>query len=74
MKSVDELQFTTREALEAVTINGADAIWLGDRIGSLTPGKQADIILLRATDLNLAPMSDIVGTLVCSARSGTSTP
>jgi cytosine/adenosine deaminase-related metal-dependent hydrolase len=70
VKSVDELGFTTREALESGTINSAHAIWLGDQVGSLTPGKQADIILLRATDLTLAPLSDIVGAIVCGANSG----
>jgi len=70
VKTIDELAFTTREALESGTINGAHALWLGDQVGSLTPGKQADIILLRATDLNLAPISDIVGAIVCGANSG----
>jgi len=70
VKSVDELAFTTREALESGTINSAHAIWLGDQVGSLTPGKKADIILLRATDLNLAPLSDMVAAIVCGANSG----
>jgi cytosine/adenosine deaminase-related metal-dependent hydrolase len=70
VKSVDELAFTSREALESATINSAHAIWLGDQVGSLTPGKQADIILLRGGDLNLAPLSDIVGAVVCGANSG----
>ena len=70
VKSVDELQFTTREALEAATIGSAGAIWLDDKIGSLTPGKQADVILLRATDLNLTPVSDLVGAVVSSAHTG----
>ena len=70
VKSVDQLAFTTREALESGTINSAHAMWLGDQVGSLTPGKKADIILLRATDLNLAPLSDMVGAVVCGANSG----
>jgi 5-methylthioadenosine/S-adenosylhomocysteine deaminase len=70
VKSVDDLAFTTREALESGTINSAHAIWLGDQVGSLTPGKKADVILLRATDLNLAPISDIVAAIVCGANSG----
>lgn len=70
VKSIDQLAFTTREALEAGTINSAHAIWLGDQVGSLTPGKKADIILLRGTDLNLAPLSDIVAAIVCGANSG----
>jgi 5-methylthioadenosine/S-adenosylhomocysteine deaminase len=70
VKSADELRFSTREALEAATIGSAEAIWLGDRVGSLTPGKQADVILLRATDLNLTPVSDLVGAVVTSAHNG----
>jgi 5-methylthioadenosine/S-adenosylhomocysteine deaminase len=70
VKSVDELGFTTREALESMTINSAHAIWLGDVVGSLTPGKKADIIMLRATDWNLAPLSDMVAAIVIGANSG----
>ena len=40
---------------------------LDDQIGSLTPGKRADLILLRATDLNLAPFGEIDGAVVRSA-------
>jgi len=64
VKTVDELCFSTREALESGTINSAHAIFLGDKVGSLKPGKKADVILVRATDLNMLPLSDIVGTIV----------
>jgi 5-methylthioadenosine/S-adenosylhomocysteine deaminase len=59
---------TAREALEAITINAAHACWLGDRVGSLTRGKRGDVILLRADDLGLSPMSNAVGMLVSSAH------
>jgi len=59
-----ELHFSTRDALEAATINGAHACWQQEKVGSLTPGKRADVILVRATDSNLWPISDVVGTLV----------
>lgn len=59
-----DLHFSTKDALEAATINGAHACWLADRVGSLTPGKRADVILVRATDSNLWPVSDVVATLV----------
>ncbi len=70
VKSIDQLAFSTREALESGTIGSAHAMWLGDKVGSLTPGKKADLILLRATDLNLLPLSDVVGTIVGCANGG----
>lgn len=41
------------DALAWATINAAESLGMGDKIGSLKPGKQADIIMLRTTDLNL---------------------
>ncbi len=43
-------QLTPAEALNACTINAAHALGMGDRIGSLEPGKQADVLLLNAPD------------------------
>ena len=43
---------------------------LDDRTGSLTPGKQADIVLLRAGDLNLFPVADPVVSVVMHASAG----
>jgi 5-methylthioadenosine/S-adenosylhomocysteine deaminase len=40
---------------------------LGDLTGSLTPGKRADLILIRTTDLNIAPLAQIETTVVQSA-------
>ncbi len=47
-----------RHALAWATRGGARALMMEDRIGSLAPGKKADLILLRATDLNLFPVHD----------------
>jgi 5-methylthioadenosine/S-adenosylhomocysteine deaminase len=55
------------EAVEMATINGARALGLADVTGSLTPGKRADIILIRTTDLNIAPLANIETTVVQSA-------
>jgi 5-methylthioadenosine/S-adenosylhomocysteine deaminase len=55
------------ELIEMATINGARALGLGDVTGSLTPGKRADLILIRTTDLNIAPLAQIEATLVLSA-------
>jgi len=55
------------EAIEMATINGAVALGLGDVTGSLTPGKRADVILIRTNDLNIAPLANIETTVVQSA-------
>ena len=58
---------TARQMLEAATIDGARGIGLGDRTGSLTPGKQADIVVIDATAINLAPVTDPVAAVVTCA-------
>ena len=58
---------TTREALSWITIEGARMLRQGDRIGSLARGKQADLVLVRATDINLQPVHDPVSTVVMQA-------
>jgi 5-methylthioadenosine/S-adenosylhomocysteine deaminase len=57
---------TTREVLEFATIEGARANGLERKIGTLTPGKEADIILLRTDLLNVMPMNNAVGAVMTS--------
>ncbi len=57
---------TVREVLEFATIEGARANGLDRKIGTLTPGKDADIILLRTDRLNVMPMNNAVGAVVTS--------
>jgi cytosine/adenosine deaminase-related metal-dependent hydrolase len=57
---------TARDVLEFATIEGARANGLDRRIGTLTPGKEADIILLRIDRLNVMPMNNAVGAVVTS--------
>jgi 5-methylthioadenosine/S-adenosylhomocysteine deaminase len=57
----------TRDALEWATIEGARQFGLDGRIGSLTPGKQADIVLIRFDGLHLSPMNHPVAAVVQSA-------
>jgi cytosine/adenosine deaminase-related metal-dependent hydrolase len=55
---------TVRDVLEFATIEGARANGLDRKIGTLTPGKEADIILLRTDRLNVMPMNNAVGAVV----------
>src|SRR6195256_818517 len=54
----------TRDVLRYATMNGAKALRLDNKVGSLTPGKEADIILLDATALNVAPLNQVPGAVV----------
>ena len=55
---------TTRDVLRFATMNGAEALQLEDKTGSLTPGKEADIIILDATAINVAPLNQVPGAVV----------
>jgi cytosine/adenosine deaminase-related metal-dependent hydrolase len=55
---------TTRQALEWVTVEGARMLGQLDRIGSLKAGKQADLVMIRASDLNMQPVHDAVSSVV----------
>ncbi|MFC4438042.1 MULTISPECIES: amidohydrolase family protein [Natrialbaceae] len=63
-EQVGELSLTAHQALEFATIEGARAIGLEDEIGSLTPGKRADITLIRTDDINTTPVHDPIETIV----------
>jgi cytosine/adenosine deaminase-related metal-dependent hydrolase len=60
----------SREALEWATINGAKAFRLDSKIGTLTPGKKADIVMLNADDVNLVPVYDPIYSVVEIAGAG----
>ncbi|CAN5379470.1 amidohydrolase family protein [soil metagenome] len=62
---------TTRAALRWATLGGARALRMENRIGSLTPGKQADVVLVGSDDLNMfpsMPYGDPVHTVVMNAE------
>ncbi|AMG34808.1 amidohydrolase family protein [Achromobacter xylosoxidans] len=50
--------------LRAATVNGARAAGLEDQAGTLTPGKQADIIMVRTQGVAVFPVSNAIGTIV----------
>ena len=70
VENFGQLGLTSREVLEGITLGGAHAVWMGDDIGSLTPGKRADVILLRKSDLNLATGGDVAAAVVSAANGG----
>jgi cytosine/adenosine deaminase-related metal-dependent hydrolase len=55
---VRQVSLTTREVLEWGTIGNARALGLADRIGSLTPGKQADLLVVRTDGPHVVPAND----------------
>jgi cytosine/adenosine deaminase-related metal-dependent hydrolase len=63
------LDLTVRDALRWATLYGAEAMGLDQKIGSLTPGKQADLIVVGGDRLNLTPMAEPVGAMVVQANS-----
>ena len=59
-----------REVLEYATIEGARANGLDSKVGTLTPGKQADVILLRTDRMNVTPLNDPVTAIVTGMDTG----
>lgn len=55
---------TVAEVLEWTTINGARDLKLGRKTGSLKPGKEADVIILDAESINVAPLNHVPGAVV----------
>ncbi len=55
---------TVRDVVEFATVAGARANRLDSRIGTLTPGKQADIIMLRSDAINVLPLNNAYGAVV----------
>jgi 5-methylthioadenosine/S-adenosylhomocysteine deaminase len=55
---------TSRQVIEMATIAGAASNRLLDRIGTLTPGKEADLVVLEARSLSTWPMNNVPGTIV----------
>jgi cytosine/adenosine deaminase-related metal-dependent hydrolase len=58
---------TARQMLVAATLDGAYVAGVEDRTGSLTPGKQADVVVIDGKSLNMAPIIDPVAAVVLCA-------
>lgn len=61
---------TTKQALEWITMGSAKALALDNEIGSLTPGKQADVVSIDTQAWNLHPVHDPYSTVVMQCNSG----
>jgi cytosine/adenosine deaminase-related metal-dependent hydrolase len=55
---------TSRQVIEMATIAGAASNRVLDKVGTLTPGKEADIIVLEARHIDTWPMNNVPGTIV----------
>jgi cytosine/adenosine deaminase-related metal-dependent hydrolase len=55
LRSMDVMEVQPRRILELATLDGAKDLGIADKVGSLTPGKRADLILVRTNDINVAP-------------------
>jgi 5-methylthioadenosine/S-adenosylhomocysteine deaminase len=65
----DPRWLTSRQALHHASLQSARAVGLGDEVGSIAPGRRADIILVDLTGPHTQPVHDLAATLVHSARS-----
>jgi 5-methylthioadenosine/S-adenosylhomocysteine deaminase len=55
---------TCRDVLRFATVEGARTLKLDKKVGSLSPGMEADLILLNATAINVAPLNHVPGAIV----------
>jgi len=69
-KAENEFKLTARRTLELATIEGARSMGIGDRVGSLKPGKRADIIMVSTRSANLGVFGDPAHMLVTAAQPG----
>jgi cytosine/adenosine deaminase-related metal-dependent hydrolase len=64
VKSLTEFKYTARRMLKVGTLDAAKVLGVDDRIGSLTPGKRADIVMVSTDALNMAPYTDPANMLI----------
>jgi 5-methylthioadenosine/S-adenosylhomocysteine deaminase len=64
----NKIPLTVKRLVQLATLDGAVDLGIAEQTGSLTPGKRADIILLRTTDINMAPVGDPYEAIVSLAQ------
>ncbi|MFF0109589.1 amidohydrolase family protein [Streptomyces hirsutus] len=62
--------FDAADLIAFATIEGARACGIDDRTGSLTPGKEADLIMVRLDHANLLPATDVAASIVAGGHAG----
>lgn len=67
-KSESEFKLSARRVLELGTIEGARSMGIADKVGSLTPGKRADLIMVSTRDVNLGVFGDPAHMLVTAVQ------
>jgi 5-methylthioadenosine/S-adenosylhomocysteine deaminase len=67
-QAVDPLPVTATEVLSFATQGGATAAWLGDRVGSISVGKAADVILVRTDVYGMQPLNYPAGAIIESGN------
>jgi 5-methylthioadenosine/S-adenosylhomocysteine deaminase len=65
-----EVGMTAERALRLVTVEAARTLGLADRIGTIEPGKRADLILIDKNKLHMSPLTDLHHTVVHSVNIG----
>jgi 5-methylthioadenosine/S-adenosylhomocysteine deaminase len=61
-------KITAHEWLRIATLNGARSLGLADDIGSLTPGKWADLCCIDLNDIHVQPVHDLAAAIIYSAN------
>jgi cytosine/adenosine deaminase-related metal-dependent hydrolase len=64
----NKVPLTVKRLVQLATLDGAVDLGIADKTGSLTPGKRADMILVRTTDINMTPVGDPYEALVSLAQ------
>jgi 5-methylthioadenosine/S-adenosylhomocysteine deaminase len=59
---------TVRQVLQCATVNGARCAGALDKAGTLTPGKEADVIMIRTDGINMYPLNNALGAVVQAAE------
>lgn len=68
ISKVDPLALNAKSVVEMATIDGARALHLEKEIGSLEPGKKADVVLISLNEPNAVPMYDIYAQIAYSLK------